>query len=465
MIHNLTRAVAAITAVIAIGTGCQTYTSQTKTMKGAWDSGNARQAAVEFGKTADQCGGGDSVIWHLEAGTAYRIVGDFTESNRHLTNAVAQIEKFEQQARIKVGREAAAVMSNQQNLPYEGRSYDKIMLHTYLALNHLAIGEVDKARPEIIAAYQCQQDAVEENKRRIEKAQETEKQSKDRQTIEKARSNPKFNQGVDGVTKELEGFKFYANYVNPFTVYLDGLYFLHAGTDGSDLERARKSLSRVLEITGSNQFIVADLQLAESGNAIRLTPCTYVVFETGQAASRDQVRIDIPIIITSVSYVGAAFPKLVFHNDHAKELTVKAGAIEEKTVMIANMDSIIALDFKNEWPVVLTKTMISTVTKAVAAYAINEAAAQQSTYAGLFARVMTAATQAAMNIADTRSWTTLPKEFQVARIATPADRKITLSTPGAVPIEVAVADGTVNVVYVRSISASSSLQISQFKLR
>ena len=465
MIHHFTRILAATTVVIALGTGCQTYTAQTKNMKGSWDAGNARQAAVEFSKTADQAGGGDAVIWHLEAGTAYRAAGDFTESNRHFTNAVAQIEKFEQQAKVKVGREAAAVMSNQQNMPYEGRSYDKIMLHTYLALNHLAVGEVEKARPEFIAAYQCQQDAVEENKRRIEKAQTAEQQSKDRQAIEKAKTNPKFNQGVEGVTKEIEGFKFYADYVNPFTVYLDGLYFLHAGVDGSDLERARKSLNRVLEITGSNQFILADLQLAESGNAATATPCTYVIFETGKAASREQVRIDIPIIITSVSYVGAAFPKLAFHNDQATELIVKNGAAEEKTAGIANMDSIIALDFKNEWPVILTKTMISTVSKAVAAYAINQAAAQQSMYAGLFARVMTAAAQAAMNIADTRSWTTLPKEFQIARIATPADRKLTLSTSSTAPVEVTVADGVINVVYVRSISVGSPLQISQFKLR
>ena len=331
MIHHFTRVLAAITVVIALGTGCQTYTAQTKNMKGSWDAGNARQAAVEFSKTADQAGGGDAVIWHLEAGAAYRTAGDFTESNRHFTNAVAQIEKFEQQAKVKVGREAAAVMSNQQNMPYEGRSYDKIMLHTYLALNHLAVGEVEKARPEFIAAYQCQQDAVEENKRRIEKAQTAEQQSKDRQAIEKAKTNPKFNQGVEGVTKEIEEFKFYADYVNPFTVYLDGLYFLHAGVDGSDLERARKSLNRVLEITGSNQFVLADLQLAESGNAATATPCTYVIFETGKAASRDQVRIDIPIIIANVSYVGAAFPKLAFHNDQATELIVKNGVAEEKT--------------------------------------------------------------------------------------------------------------------------------------
>ncbi|MEI9962930.1 MAG: hypothetical protein WDM76_17985 [Limisphaerales bacterium] len=33
-----------------------------------------------------------------------------------------------------------------------------------------------------------------------------------------------------------------------------------------------------------------------------------------------------------------------------------------------------------------------------------------------------------MNIADTRTWTTLPKEVQFCRIPTPEDRKIELAT-------------------------------------
>ncbi len=67
-------------------------------------------------------------------------------------------------------KEAAALMSNQANLDYEGRSYDGIMLNTYRALNYLAMGaRTERARPEIIRAYQRQQDAVDDNKRRIEK--------------------------------------------------------------------------------------------------------------------------------------------------------------------------------------------------------------------------------------------------------------------------------------------------------
>jgi hypothetical protein len=458
---------AAVALVVAwLGTGCQTYTSQTKAMREDWAAGRAAPAAAAYGKEADACGDDkDAIVWNLEAALAQRVAGNLPESNRHFDKAVERINVYEEQAKTKVGREAMALMSNQQNMPYEGRSYDKIMLHTYQALNYLTQGEVDKARPEIIRAYQYQQDAVEENARRIERAQEEAKANKDRATMDTARTNSAFCNALAGVTNNPEGFQCYADYVNPFTVYLDGIYFLHNGAGGSDLERARKSLQRVQEVAGSNKFVQADLQAAANG-----TPppekCTYVIFETGQAASLEQVRIDVPIIITKVSYVGMAFPKLAFHNNYAPELVVSAGGVQERTLPVASMDAVVARDFQNEWPVILTKAIAAAVAKGVAAYAANAVAEQQSAALGWASKIGTAVAQAAVNIADTRSWTTLPKQYQVACVPTPADRKLTLTPAGGgAPVEVTLGDGSVNVVSVRSVTSGGPLLVAQGKLK
>jgi len=449
--------------------GCKTYRDQSTAMREAWVSGQYETAAQKFvARASKKDDGKDGVIWHLEAGTALRALGQFEQSNTEFEEAANQIEEYEAKADVRVGNEAGAIMSNQQNLPYEGRPYDKIMLHTYRALNYLALGEVDKARPEVIRAYQRQQDAVADNARRIEKARKAEEESSNRQQIEAARSDPEFNAKLDGITRNLEGFKVYADYVNPFTVYLDGLYFLHAGEGGSDLERATKSFRRVIEVAGDNAAVEEDLPLIEGLAAAQPVdpnrPVTYVILETGRAATRDQERIDIPIIVADVSYVGAAFPKLEFHGDYLSPLTFEAGGGSYLTQPLASMDSIIALDFKNEWPTILTKTLISTVAKGAAAYAANTAARQQDDWAGLIMRIGTAIAQAAVNIADTRSWSTLPKEFEVARVPTPEDRVIRL-TGGGQTREVQLIDGTVNVVYVRSVTSSSPVLVSQFKLR
>jgi len=430
-------------------------------MTAAWQAGDTAAAAREFSSKADKSADKDGVIWHLEAGTAQRAAGNYEESNRHFDAADALIDKYEAQARIKVGREAAAIMSNQQNLPYEGRPYDKIMLHTYKALNYLALNRPDQARPELIRAYQCQQDAVAENQRRIAKAQEAESESPNRAAIERAKSNPQFSQSVDNLLRPAEGLRSYADYVNPFTVYLDGLYFLHNAADGSDLERASKSMNRALEMAGDNQFVMADAQAGHRS----LMPVTYVIFETGHVASLEQVRIDIPLFFENLYYVGAAFPKLVIHADAAPYLTVKTSTAQENTLPIASMDAIVAQDFKNQMPVIVTKTLISTIAKAAASYAVNKTVNNQDNLAGVFTRLATAVVQIAVNIADTRSWTTLPKDFQVARITTPADRQLTASTPSGATMQLTLIDGFANVVYAKSVTANGPLVIHQFKLK
>ena len=122
MIFRFVRILITITAIAVIGTGCASYHDQTKGVSAAIVSGNTRAAADALGKHADACDKKDSVIFHLEAGGAYRACGDFTNSNRHLENAGTQIDKFEEQAKTKVGLEFLGLMTNQANLPYVGRS-------------------------------------------------------------------------------------------------------------------------------------------------------------------------------------------------------------------------------------------------------------------------------------------------------------------------------------------------------
>ena len=471
-----------------LATGCQTYQQQNKVVQ-FWRQGNLTNAVAEATKQADEnAKNKDAIIWRLEQGAVLRAAGQYADSNDAFDKAQLKIDDYAQKAKVRVGQEAGALLSNQAQLDYEGRAYDGIMLNTYRALNYLALGEPDKARPEIIRAYQRQQEAVEANKKRIEAAQAAAEKSKDKATIEKAQKNAKLQTQLTGAITNLDSVKVYGDYVNPFTVYLDGLYFLANAADASDLERAHKSLERVVSFAPDNIYVKQDLAATEAVMAGQpLAPVTYVIFETGCAAERGQIRIDIPIIVSKVSYVGAAIPTLKLQDNFTPSLTVVANGTNVVTAPVASVDGVIATDFKNELPVVITKTIAATVVKAVAAYAANEAARQAGgDLGGLFAQVATAAYQLAVNIADTRTWTTLPKEFQVARLPTPADGKLDLSTPNGMKVSVTLntaVNGSkvdltspntqatlaptrgVNVVYVKSITAGTPLLVSQFKLK
>ena len=484
--RNAIKSLGLVAVLGLLATGCQTYKDQNKVIS-YWRQGEVTNAVVEATKKADDnANNKDAIVWRLEQGATLRAEGNYEASNKAFDEAQEKIDDYQQKAKIRIGQETGALLSNQANLDYEGRSYDGIMLNTYKALNYLAMGESEKARPELIRAYQRQQDAVDNNKRRIEKTQEEVAQSKDRKAMNRAANDPKFQASLASSMTNLNHIKVYADYVNPFTVYLDGLYFMVNATGDSDYERAIKSLQRVVGFDENNQYVREDLTTAQAlANGRKLSPTTYVIFETGCAPIRDQVRIDIPIIFSKVSYVGAAFPTLKPQGNFQPYLTVTANGTTYNTETVADMDGIIALDFKNEQPIVITKTIAATVAKAVAAYAANDAARQSSDWAGLLVQAATAVYQMAVNIADTRTWTTLPKEFQVCRFPTPADGKIELSTPNGIKMPITLTGsggpkveltstnaeaslngaGLIHVVYVKSITAGTPLLVSQFQLK
>ena len=393
--------------------------------------------------------------------------------------AEEKVNAYEAEAKTKVGSEVGAALTNLSALPFRGHAYDKVMMNAYKALDYLQLGQKDNARVELNRALQRQRDAVAENEKRIAGAQETAEKAKNGEVKDengksaaydtgKAQSDPKtgpaLNAVLDASTANLVS---YGNYVNPFAVFLDALFFMANGEGGSDLERGRKSMERVALMVPNNPYVKEDLALATAA-AEGKSPegITYVFFETGTGPDRDEVRIDIPtfLVTSKVAYVGAAFPKLIFNANYVGVLGIKAGDQTISTATLASMDSVVANDFKNEWPVVVTKTLIATATKAIVQAQAQKGANQLGMLGSVVGTIGIAALNATTTHADTRVWSSLPKEFQYARLATPADRQLTLAA-GSNNRTVTLVPGAINIVYVKSISASSHLLVSQFALK
>lgn len=452
---------------LVVTQGCRTYATKTESVRNAWATGQVDLALKTFSDRVQSAGDGrDGVIWRLEEATALRAAGRFEESNRAFERAEARMAEYANRARVKVGNEAMAAVTTPANLPYEGRSYDRIMAATYRALNSLALGRPDEARPALFKAYQYQQDAVAENARRIERAQQEAAGSSHAATVQRTQSNPTFQRQVDSLYKPVTQLRPYAEYVNPFTVWLDGIFFLAQAQDGSDLERARKSLERTLAFAPDNPYVRADLEAADRRlRGAAPERVTYVIVESGLSAIRQQVRFDIPIIFANVSYIGSAWPVLQVRGGNAATLAAIAGNTRANTAPVASLDSVIARDFEDEKPAIITRTLVSTLAKGAAAFVANEAASQHDEGLGALVRIATLAYQASVNIADTRSWTTLPKEFQIARLATPADRRLQILEGNQPPVSVTLEDGIANLVYVRTVGGHRPLQVIQSRLK
>ncbi|MGE3312010.1 MAG: hypothetical protein AB7O66_18760 [Limisphaerales bacterium] len=454
-------------ACLVAAQGCRTYSTKTESVRAAWAAGQVDTALREFSSRVAKSGDGrDGVVWRLEEATALRAAGRFEDSSRAFEAAEARMAEYANRAKIRVGNEAMSAITTPANLPYEGRSYDRILAATYRALNAIALGRPDQARPALIKAYQYQQDAVAENARRIERAQADARDSAHSDTVQRTESNPQFQRQVDSLYKPVAELRPYAEYVNPFTTWLDGVFFLAQAQDYSDLERARKSLERTLAFAPDNPYVRADLDAADRRlKGAPPEPVTYVVFESGLSVIRQQVRIDIPIVFANVSYIGSAWPVLQPRGGNALTLAATAGGGRFNTAPVGSVDSVIARDFEDEKPAIISRTLASTLAKGAAAFAANEAASQADEGLGALIRVATLAYQASVNIADTRSWTTLPKEFQIARVPTPPDRRLQILEGNQAPVVVTVEEGLVHFVYVRSVGGNRPLQVIHSRLK
>ena len=446
--------------LMAAVSGCQTYVDKNEKFNTAWRTGDLQSAKQVIVERAEKAPARDKVVMRLEEGSTFRALMAFGESDRAFLAAEERIEIYDQSADISVSTEVGSTVVNQAVQPYRGLPHDKIMLSGYLALNRLAQDDVNGARVELNRSYDRQRQAVDENARRIEKA--TEAAQKNNFTYEQVLADQKSQIGLNQIKGSFDGLEVYNDYVNPFVTYLQMVFLLAQANDFSDLSQAQNLAGRLSEMVGDLPALQGDIQqlnqLLAQGS---LNSTTYLFVETGMAPKLDQIRIDLPtyFIDKNIPYVGAALPYLVYENHYVNEFSIEAHGNSSDAGLLVDFDRIVRTEFKNRFPEIVIRTLISSAVKAVANSALQHEA-------GVFGALTGAIYQASVNIADTRTWTTLPKEILVARIPTPEDRKVSVvSAPLGLNQPIELIDGHVNVVYVKSVAPGAPVSIHQFRLK
>ncbi|MBN2593614.1 MAG: hypothetical protein JXA81_08925 [Sedimentisphaerales bacterium] len=427
--------------------GCNAPKSQLSTF-GEYFKNSDYEKSIEFARSKVSKSKNpkkEDLLWTLQLGTLERLRQNYQESNNNFDRSEEMLNYFDYQN--AAADSVAAIAVNENIIPYLGEEYDGIMVNTYKALNFMALGENDQARVEFNRALDRQRRAKEIFAGEIKKLQNEldKEQEKEGSQVKKNVDNPQINKLIDDKYPGLYEFEAYPDFVNPLTTYIAGVFFNLIGDHSKAVTFLKESCGMVKD----NEYIARDLAVTEKvldGQA-ELKDTVWVVFENGLGPVKEEFRIDIPLFIASdqVKYFGIALPMLKFREQVYPYLSIGADGKNYNTQMVANMDRVVQTEFSKDFKGILTRAIISATAKAVAQYALDKKDSSSPKIVSLLATVYSMATTAA----DVRIWTTLPKNFQVARLPIPPDRKITIEPPGgeSFPVEIPACRNAI--VYVR----------------
>lgn len=394
---------------------------------------------------------GDDLLWALQAGSVKRLQKDSALSNKFFDQAEEALRYYDlNQSEILDGIGATVVNDN--IVPYLGKEYDGVMVNTYKGLNFISEKKMALARVEFNRALDRQRRSKEKFSKEIARLREKVDSSnagKNGSTVKQSVDNPEVNRILNEKYPDLSAFEVYPDFVNPFTTYMSGLFF---NLDGD----YRKGVDLIKEAYGmvpDNKFIAKDLADTERAlsNKKRIEGVCWVIFENGLGPVKDIWRIDLPVFLLTnqVKYVGMALPKLRNRSRAYSHLVIEADSKKYVTDIVADMERVVQAEFKQEYPRIVTRAVMSATLKAAAQYAMQ----QQDSSASAWASIAMAAYSYATTTADVRIWTALPKEFQIARFDIPSDGKIIIRAPAnefTIPVidEEAVADDSLEEVVV-----------------
>lgn len=506
-----------LTGVWVLETGCtsMSYKNAMTEIRPAYATGDFDAALAVTEKKADahtDSLNDSALLWQLNHASVLRAAGKTEQAEQSWELAQPMFEKAWENERVHLVRDALGmVVPGTGDTAYYGSSYDGVMLYTYRALNAMQMGDMDEARRFILCAMTFRDEVIEENRVRVEKrmaavgrAGQKSDSDPDSSALTQAAisdgmdtspqrdqlgplKNDSFMAGNTLLTKieedrraeedalrmDLEG---YTNYANPLTGFLTYLFLRTQGTGliQTDRENVRRELQELGVFAAKNSVVSNALA---QGTDIPLADSVFVIFETGMVPHQEEVRLEVPIPTKYISYLGVAYPRLVFNSDYVPALVVSDSAGHRvQTDLLANLDAIVKRVFDDEFPSVIAKQIAQAVVNAAVNTGLNMLAremtkdisdptAKLAVQFGTWAA--TAGLSYVMTDADVRSWELLPKQFQLARMDIPEDRKISLAFPdGGWQKDVTLDAGSVMVVLVKSTGTQQvEPLVSQFKLK
>jgi uncharacterized protein len=362
----------------------------------------------------------DSLLYHMERGELLRLAGRYQDSQQAWFEADAHVQKWEDAALANPERLFGGAMSllvNDASRPYEGEDYEKVMLTTRIALNHLVLGEWDKARVAIRRTHEREALVARLRERQVRKLEE--------EGGERARRSFRELDGYPVQTIDSPEVNALRNsYQSAFSHYLAGFVYEALGEpslaaagyrQAIELQPGAPLLDQALEGLDARVFD------RDSGRSELL-----VVIESGAAPARSSVNINLPVP-TDAGFllVPMSFPTI---RDEPRTMTARSVSIDgsgtSNIATLTSVDLMARRALRDEMPSIMLRAIARATTKAVLQ---RQAMKRDDTgLAGALAIIGTIVTERA----DERAWRTLPAEIAARASVAPGTHRLEIEADG-----------------------------------
>lgn len=127
--------------------GCSHYSAKNAGVRDHLKSGRPDLALRDFETQSHDAS--DKVLTHLHKGMLKRMTGAYSKSNKDFEVAKKEMADL---YTTSITKAVGSAVVNDTVRDYDGDRYEQVLLHSYMALNYIAIGQIDSARVEVLQA-------------------------------------------------------------------------------------------------------------------------------------------------------------------------------------------------------------------------------------------------------------------------------------------------------------------------
>lgn len=397
--------------------GCATYSDSFGAIEHSLSTGKYDDALREVEKQSGSKTG--QVLYLLDKGMVLRMKRDFAGSNKALEAAKAEMERLYAES---VSENALSFIVNDATVSYAGDDYEQVLVHLYMALNYLELGQLDEARVEALQV-DIKLREIGEN---ISGDKFTEDAFSRYLTGLIYEEMGEWSDAMIAYRKAYEAYKKYqVNYglAIPDPLKRDLLRLAHRLRLTNEAIKYRREFGiddsqedgTLHEHEGELVYVLnnglAPIKRERIVNAT--TPSSSVM--AGAGTPSKQKSPALPVIVT------IALPYYQSRSSDVLRARISVSGRQASTQIMEDIDAIARASLSARMPAITARTIARAIAKGAIQESVDRAGKNRNNdpavelLGSLLVRVAAVATERA----DTRSWLTLPANIQLARLSLP----------------------------------------------